>query len=333
MMVLAGAQADTVGPSTDYFRILGYGIGFQAVSMTLCAAQRGVGNTKITMKVNIAANLVKIIFNFLLIEGNLGFPRLEVRGAAIATLISVAVGCGLAIHSMLAKDGFLRLSFKDSWRPDMPMLKNIFKLTGGSMLEQVAFRVGFFAYARVVADLGTAAFAAHQITMQLMGLSFTFADGIGAAATSLVGQNLGKKRPDLSIMYGKIGQRQAIVVSSALALLCLAGHRVFPYLFVNDPEIIRMSSMLILILAGILPIQTSQLVMAGSLRGAGDTRFVAMTMLITVALIRPLASLGFIYIFNMGLIGAWVAIVFDQTIRLIMMFTRFSRGKWIEKKL
>jgi Na+-driven multidrug efflux pump len=83
-----------------------------------------------------------------------------------------------------------------------------------------------------------------------------------------------------------------------------------------------------MILAFIQPFQTSQVVMGGSLRGAGDTRYVALTMLVTVMLVRPLASLVFIYGFQLGLAGAWYAILFDQTLRLAMLFTRFSRGKW-----
>jgi Na+-driven multidrug efflux pump len=131
-------------------------------------------------------------------------------------------------------------------------------------------------------------------------------------------------------MYGKIGQRQAFLVAAILGIACYLGRFVFPSWFVNDPEIIQMTSTLIVVLACILPIQTSQLVMAGSLRGAGDTKFVAMTMLVTVAFIRPVGSLALIYGLNMGLIGAWIAIIFDQIVRLIMMYTRFAKGKWIK---
>jgi putative MATE family efflux protein len=329
MMWLAGANADTMRASTEYFELLGMGLAFQVMSGTICAAQRGIGNTRVTMNVNIAANIVNVLFNFLLIEGRFGFPRLEVRGAGIATIIATGVGFALAVFSLLGKDSYLRITLKDSWKPDKVMLKSIFKITSGSMAEQVAFRVGFFSYARVVAELGTNAFAAHQIAMQLMGLSFTFADGIGAAATSLVGQNLGKKRPDLSIMYGKIGQRMALSIAAVLSIAAFYGRFFFASLFTPDADIIRVTAGLIVILACILPAQTSQLVMAGSLRGAGDTRYVAMTMLVTVALIRPLVSILLIYVFGMGLTGAWLAIVADQLMRLVMLFSRFSRGKWI----
>jgi putative MATE family efflux protein len=333
MMSLAGAKEDTIGPSTEYFRILGYGLVFQVMSGTICAAQRSIGNTKITMKVNLTANIVNVFFNYLLIGGNFGFPRLEVAGAAIATVMGTAVGLVMAVVSIAQKDAFLHISRKDKWRFEKPMLKSIVRLTGGGMLEQVAFRVGFFAYARVVADLGTDAFAAHQIAMQLMNLSFTFADGIGTASTSLVGQNLGRKRPDLSIMYGKIGQRMALVVAVTLGVIVFATRFLFPRMFTDVPSTIEATSVLITILAFILPVQTSQLGMAGSLRGAGDTRFVAMTMMITVVLVRPLMSLLMIYVLGLGLNGAWVAIIVDQSLRLILLFTRFSRGKWIKIKI
>jgi Na+-driven multidrug efflux pump len=282
------------------------------------------------------------VFNFLLIEGRFGFPRLEVRGAAISTVISFAISFLFALASLVPKDAYLRVSFLkknaagklrpdfSQWALDAPMLRAIGRLTGGSMLEQVAFRTGFFAYARVVADLGTKEFAAHIIAMQLMNLSFTFADGIGIASTSLVGQNLGKKRPDLSIMYGKIGQRMAFCIAIVLSVSFFYGRFLFASLFAADPDIIRMTAGVIVILAFILPIQTSHIVMAGSLRGAGDTRYVAMTMLVTVVLLRPLMSLVMIYAFGLGLNGAWLAIIIDQGVRLFMLFTRFTRGRWID---
>jgi putative MATE family efflux protein len=280
------------------------------------------------MTVNITANVVNVVFNYLLIEGNFGFPRLEVAGAAIATVIGNAVGFSLALRSLTRKDTYLRLTLRDNFRPDIPMLRGLTRLGGSSMIEQAAMRVGFFAYARIIAELGTNAFAAHQIAMQLMGLSFTFADGISVASTSLVGQNLGRKRPDLAMMYGKIGQRFAFVVAVALGVGSFLGRDFFPLLFTQDRGIVALTAEIIMILAFIQPFQTSQVVMGGSLRGAGDTRYVALTMLVTVMLVRPLASLIFIYGFQLGLAGAWYAILFDQTLRLAMLFTRFSRGKW-----
>jgi len=334
MMLLAGAQYETIGMATSYFRITGYGLIFAIMSGTICAAQRASGNTKITMQVNVVANVVKVIFNFLLIFGHLGFPQMGVDGAAISLVIAHVLSCGLALQSLFRKNAYLRISRKDNWRPDTPMLKTIGRVTAGGMLEQLFMRVGFFAYARVVAGLGSLETAAHFVAMQLMNLSFTFADGISAATTALVGQNLGKQRPDLSIMYGKIGMRLAWVVAAVLSTTVLFTRYYFPIPFAGgNQEVINLTAGIMLIIVFILPLQTAQIVMAGSLRGAGDTRYVAFTMLITVALIRPIMGFALVYPLGIGLIGAWLAIIVDQGVRLVLLFTRFTRGRWITTKL
>ncbi|MCL2361661.1 MAG: MATE family efflux transporter [Defluviitaleaceae bacterium] len=335
MMLLAGARYDTIGLATSYFRITGYGLVFAIMSNVICAAQRASGNTKITMQVNVVANVVKVIFNFLLIAGRFGFPELGVDGAAISLVIAHVISCALALQSLFRKGAYLRISRKDSWRPDMPMVKTIGRVTAGGMLEQLFMRVGFFAYARVIAGLGTLETAAHFIAMQFMNLSFTFADGIGVATTALVGQNLGKKRPDLSIMYGKIGTRLAWLIAALLSTTAFLTRFHFPAMFAigGNPEVVQITAGIMLIIVYILPFQTAQIVMAGSLRGAGDTKYVAFTMLITVALIRPITGFVLTYPMGWGLTGAWIAIIIDQGVRLTLLLTRFTRGRWINTQL
>lgn len=330
MMQLAGAQFDTIYLATSYFRITALAMPLNALTMTISAAQRGIGNTRVTMVVNIAANIVNVIFHFLLIEGQFGFPSLGVDGAAIAVFISSVVGMTLAIGSLLKPGAYLNISIRDSWLPDIPMIKSIAKIGGNSIFEQMCMRLGFFVYSIIIASLGTMAFASHQIAAQLMNLSFTFADGIGVATTALVGQQLGAKRPDLSIMYGKIGQRMAFIISVFLVSFSIGARFWFPTLFTDDAAIIAVTSGLLLILAIVQPIQTSQIVMAGCLRGAGDTRYVALTMLFCVALARPAFSALMVFGFGLGLEGAWFAMIADQLLRLILLYSRFARGKWTE---
>ena len=333
LMQFAGAQYDTIELASSYFRITSLVMPLHALTMTINAAQRGIGNTRVTMVVSITANIVSVLFHFLLIGGNLGFPALGVDGAAIAVGISAFAGLAMAFVYMVKPDAYLRISFRDNWRPNLPMIKSIAKVGGNSIVEQIFLRVGFFAYAIIVARLGTLAFASHQIAMQLMMLSFTFADGIAVATTALVGQGLGAKRPDLSIMYGKIGSRMALVVAIILSMFTLSIRYWFPTMFTTDPYIISTAAGLLVILAFMQPIQTVQLVMAGCLRGSGDTRYVAFTMLLSVALARPLFSAFMVYALGLGLAGAWFAVIIDQTLRLVMLYGRFAKGKWTEIKV
>ena len=330
LMALAGAQEDTILPSTEYFQIISAGLLVNALTMTICAALRGVGNTTVTMKVNVIANVVNVIFNYLLIGGNFGFPRLEVAGAAWATVIGQTVGLVMALLAIFHKDSYLHVNFHQNWKPQKDMYLSVVKVGSSAVVEQVAMRVGFFITARLIAELGTIDFAVNQICSQILTFSFTFADGTGTATASLVGQNLGRKRADLSQMYGKIGQRMAMVISIVLILVFVTLPGQLVGLFSAEKEVLEKGIVIMYIMAGIIPFQMSQIVMAGSLRGAGDTKFVANTMLVAVMVIRPAMTFLFIFPLNLGVTGAWVAMFVDQTIRMTLLYRRFASGKWSE---
>lgn len=334
LMVFAGAKPEIMEDSTIYFQIVSSVLIFRALSMAISAAQRGVGNTKVTMRINLTANIVNIILNFLLIGGNFGFPALGVAGAAIATAIGNLVGFVLAVLSLRHKpDSFLYISRHQSWRYDKDAVSAIFKVSSNAILEQLVLRVGFFIYARIVAELSVLDFSTHQICMQALNLSFTFADGLGVGATALVGQNLGRERPDLSIMFGKIGQRIAAAVSVLIMALFIFGRGLIVSIFTDDATIIATGSTIMIIAAFLVPLQTSTVVLAGSLRGAGDTKFVASTMLIAVGIMRPFMGWLMTFGLGLGLVGAWIAIFFDMTLRLVLLFIRFSSGNWIKIKV
>jgi len=339
LMALAGAKEDTIGFANTYFRVQAWFLPVNALTLCINAAQRGVGNTKTTMQVNITANLVNVVFNYLLIGGNFGFPEWGVFGAAIATALGYCVGCVMAVISLIRgtkANGFLQISLHEDWRLKKDTVKAIFKTGGNAMFEQVALRIGFFTYARIVADLGTDAFAAHQTCMQCLSLSFTFADGLAVAGTSLVGQMLGQKRPDLSVMYGKCSQRLALTVALILASTIVVLREPIVSIFLEAGEsqtAFEMAAQVMLVVALFQPFQTSAVVYSGCLRGAGDTKYVARVMLICVALIRPVCAFLAVNVLHMNLIGAWMASLIDMTLRMLLVVRRFGGGKWHEIKV
>lgn len=342
LMRFAGAEEGrTLEDSTAYFLIVNSVLPLNAISMGICAAQRGIGNTKLTMYVNITSNLVNILFNYLLINGIGPFPELKVVGAAIATAIGLVVGCILAILSVMlprTQTSFLHLSFRDDWRPDKTSIMDVTRVASGAMVEQVVLRIGFFSYAKIVAGLGTNAFAAHQIDMQFLNLSFSFADGFGVAGTSLVGQNLGAKRKDLAHIFGKLAQRSAFVISLILASCCifLRGPLVSMFISENAEPGVREMAENVMIVVGIFqPFQMLSVVAAGALRGAGDVKYAARVMTITVMLIRPILAFAAVYYFDkvlgnepLALIGAWLASLSDMITRMILFMRRYNAGKW-----
>lgn len=122
--------------------------------------------------------------------------------------------------------------------------------------------------------------------MNILNLSFCFGDGLGIAASALVGQNLGSHRPDLSTVYGKVGQRIAFICSTFLFLLFIGARHGLVWLFSKEPESIALGGTIMIIMAFSTHFQTSQVVLNGCLRGAGDSAFVAVTSMISIALIE-----------------------------------------------
>jgi putative MATE family efflux protein len=328
ILTFAGAETSYLPDAIIYFRILMVSIFFSAINLTINAAQRGTGNTKIAMRTNIASNIVNIVFNFFLINGIGFFPKLGVAGAAIATCMGAIVACVISFITLLRKDNFLSLRMKSSWKIDKKILTPISKVSSSALVEQVFMRIGFFAYAIIVAKLGTTSYATHLICMNILNLSFSFGDGFAIAASSLVGQSLGSKRPDMAIIYGKTGQRISFIVSSLLFVFFIFSREMLVSLFSDESAIIALGSGIMIIIAFTTHAQTSQVVISGCLRGAGDTVFVAVTSFISVAIIRPLLTYLLCFPLGFGLYGAWFALTVDQIIRLFLNFIRFSSGKW-----
>ncbi len=327
--------------AVDYFRIMTYALPVNALAMCICAAQRGIGKTRITMWVNMASNLINVFFNYCLIGGHLGFPRMEVRGAALASAIGMGAGFLLALATVVAPGkykGYLHLSLHDSWRFDKESMRSIVKVGGNAAIEQFGVRFGFFVYARILFSLGTTMYAANQICMQLLSITFTFGDGLGVAATSLVGQNLGRKRPDLSMLYGKISQRFAVMISLVLGILIVTFRYQIAGWFIgentlNADQVVAYAASTMLVLAAIQPFQTSSVVLSGSLRGAGDNLYVALIATICVSVVRPIMAVIAVYVLHLGLTGTWIFGLSEIALRFAFFYPRFASGKWKDKKV
>lgn len=189
-----GSEELTHDSAVQYFRIIMGGMIFNVIQMGVNSAQRGAGNTRITMRTNLVSNSVNILANYLLIQGHFGFPALGIRGAALATVLGTVVSSIMSILSVWKKENFISIPmiFAQKIKPRMDALKNIIKVGYSVFAEQILMRVGFMLTAIMAADQGTAAMAAHQVGMNIMGLSFSFGDGLQATAVALMIQPRGE---------------------------------------------------------------------------------------------------------------------------------------------
>jgi putative MATE family efflux protein len=328
ILLFSGADISYLPDAITFFRIIMFSIPFQSLNLTINAAQRGCGKTKISMTTNIISNVINIIFSYFLINGIGFFPRLETRGTAIASTLGAIIAFSISLTTLFRKNGYLTFHYKAGWAIHKKVLHPIINISSSAFVEQVFMRIGFLVYAAIVAKIGTTEYATHIICMNILSLSFCFGDGLSIAAAALVGQNMGAKRPDLSIIYGKTGQRLAFMISCIIFLVFIFGRYFLVSLFTDEVDIIVLGANVMILAALGTHMQTSQVVLSGCLRGAGDTVFVAITSLISVALIRPALTWLLCFPVGLGLYGAWVALLVDQCFRMITSYKRFSSGRW-----
>jgi putative MATE family efflux protein len=325
---LAGAEASYLEVSISYLRIILVGNVFLGMSLTINAAQRGVGNTLVAMKTNLIANGVNVVLNYLLIYGIWIFPQLGVIGAGIATTIGHFCAFVIAVLSVRKKSGYLYLPFRNLFQFDRRTLLSIFEISKSALVEQVFLRIGFLMYIRAVAGLGTAALATHQIVTNVMVISFSIGDGLSVANSSLTGQSLGAKKPKIAMEYGKISQAIGLIIAIIFSGLLALFRKQVMFMFTNDMELVELGSTMLIILSIIILFQIIQVIITGALRGAGDVKFVAGLSLFSVTFLRPVLTYLFAYTLGLGLLGAWISVLVDQVARLIITRHRFLKAKW-----
>ena len=328
MVIFMGStEAIVTKWATQYLQIQMIGFLSFALTSTITASLRAVGDSKTCMIYNLIANVVNVIFNWLLIYGNLGFPELGVAGASLATVLGQVVAFIMAFTVLLRGNEFLKLEFKLGFKPDKTVLGNMVNIGFPAMVEQLLMRAGMIIFAKTVATLGTTAYATHQVCMNIQALSFMTGQAFSVSATTLMGQSLGKRRTDMAQAYCSRTRYVGFAFSILLALTFVFFGGNIVGLYNSDPEIIRIGGQIMLFVAFLQPFQSSQFIIAGGLRGAGDTKATAIFTFITVLLVRPIVAITLVKL-GLGLYGAWAAMATDQILRSTLVLARYNSGKW-----
>ena len=323
-----GADVSVIEVGSAYFRVIMLGFIFQSFSFTMTAALRGIGETKIPMRNNLIANSLNVLGNAVLIYGLFGFPVLGVTGAAISTALSNVIAMLLNLRYVLSKKSVLYLDFKEKFEFRFEMMKDLIRIGLPTALEQLALRVGIISFLNIVSGLGTNVYAAHQISLNILNLTYSPAQAFGITASTLMGQSLGAKNEQLARMYTRMCQRIGFVIAIGMSLFIFFGSKTLAEFYSTEPEIIRNTMIALTIVAFVQPFQSHQLITSGALRGAGDTVWPLIAIFVGSILIR--VSLGYIFVnmIGLGLAGAWYAVFIDQFIRWLIILFRFKSGKW-----
>lgn len=333
IMSFIGAEQDTIHIGLNYFRIVTLGFIFQSLNLAIFASMRGTGDTRTPMIINLSINLLNVAGNYVLIFGKLGLPAMGVTGAGLSTSLSHVVAFIILVLMLSNKKHIVKLDLSNGFKFSKPTMKNLLKVGGPAALEQVGFRFGVVMFIKIVSSLGTTAYATHQIASNIISLSFAPAQAFGIAASTLVGKSLGQERVDRANTFIKETNRLALIASAFFGLLFFFLGPNIVGLYTDDLSIINSSTNIMKVIALIQPFQASAFAISGGLRGAGDTVSTLIVTIIGVFIIRLSVAYILINIIELGIVGAWIAMLSDQIIRWIGITLRYKTGKWKHIKL
>lgn len=328
LLVFMGAAPEVLVDGVKYAQVTFLSLGFITVSMGLTAVLRGAGDTVTPMRINVLSNILVVIIGFPLIYGYFGLPEMGVVGAAVATAIARFVSAVWVTYVLFSGKFIIKLSWKRFWVFERDMIQRIIKVGLPAAGEQFLLRGGQIIFARVVAGLGTATFAANQIAFSVLGLTFMPGMAFATAATTLVGQGLGAKKAELAEKFGWETRRLGSIVAGSIGVLFVIFAPYIMMLYSNDPEVIAQGAIALRVVGLVQVAQSTQFILSGALRGAGDTRYPLYATFVGVWLFRVALCLLFVLVFEWGILGAWLAIAIDQVVRSFMIHKRYKNGKW-----
>jgi putative MATE family efflux protein len=309
----------------QFIRILGYSFFPTAIMMIGMASLRGAGDTRTPLMIMIVVNLVNVAISYVLISGGPGIAPMGVEGAAIGAATARTVG-GLITFVLLLR-GRAGLWLKLQFAFNRDMIQRIVRVGWPFAGEQMVFQGALILFIGMINQLGTAAYAAHNLVIRIESLAFLPGWGYGIAASALVGQALGAKNPD----EANAATYEALKQTSLMMVILGGLMALFPQpllaFFVHDAEVIA---------AGIIPLQIAgafqiamgaNFVLSGALRGAGDTRWPLYTKVISTWGLRlPITFI--VLLSGGGLVGVWIAMGADFCSQAILAYVRFRQGKW-----
>ena len=298
------------------------------IAATATATLQAGGDTRTPLVIGVAANIVHIGLNRVLILGAFGVvPALGARGAGISTAVTFAIEAALATLALSnrTRPVSLRRTASESSGTAREEAKELVRVGAPAFLERVLYHVGFMTYALIVTRLGDAAMAANQSLISVESICFLSADGFGVAAAALVAQKLGAGKPDEARQAAWIAARYAVITLTSFGLGALALRSVILPIFSRDPEVIAIGRSTMPVLAVAQPFMATSLVLAQSLRGAGKTRQALGVSLLGAVFVRLTATWLFAISLGLGLVGVWMGSTTDWLLRAAILVAMFRR--------
>lgn len=318
--------------ASTYLKTILFGMPSMALMAVLGAALRGSGDTKTPMFATGIANLLNVFLDYAMIYGKFGFPRMEVLGAALATVISRFVGVFVLLLAVM-RNPHLDEDIRKVIKLDLTNLRDIVSVGLPAAGENFMFSSGLLIFASILLASGPMAYAGHRIGINIESLSFMPGWGISVAVTTLAGQYNGRRRLDKVTAVARQGFIIAALIQVSAGVFIFLFPELLISLFTSQAEIVQLAKIpvrLVGIFQIFLALESS---MNGVLRATGNTTFGMIVSTVSMWAIRLPLAYFFSVKMGLGLLGAWLGMMSDMGFRSVLKLLFYMSGAWEKSAL
>lgn len=325
------ADSQVLAQGAVFVRVMAIGYLPTMLTLVYSAALRSTGAVRLPMWASIAAAVLNLVLDWILIFGNLGMPRLGLVGAAIATTSARFVEITVILVGAYATRHVVAVTrLADLRGADARLLRHFAMVALPLAFNELLWVLGETAYVVVYGRMGTDSLAAIAMTFPLQSLAIGLLTGLASAAGVLVGQRLGRDDLGDARLRGKQLIGGGVVAAFGIGILLAAGSSAYVGLFAVSGHVRHLGQLCLLVFAGFLWVKVANMILAGSVLSAGgDTRFVlVMESLATWVVGVPTAYLA-AFVFGFPVWAVYLLLSLEEVVRLAVGWTRLRSGLWL----
>ena len=319
-------EMDVMKAATTYFLISAISFPFLGVYNSAAALYRSMEKTRTTMYVSILMNIINVVGNYI----GVFILHAGVAGVAVPTLISRIVAAIIMFALSLNSSNLVYVKIKNVFAWNQEMISRILKIAVPNGIENGLFTLGRVLVTSIVALFGTSQIAANSVAGSIDQIAVVVVNAINLGIVVVVGQCIGANDYEQAKYYIKKLMKISYIVTGIIgsAVILLLPWILNLYSLSSEA---RNLTFILVIMHNIMA--TALHVLPNGLRAAGDVKFSMVVGIVSMILFRLGAAVLFGIIFNLGIIGVWIAMGSDWLCRSVCFVIRFIKGKWRQFKV
>jgi putative MATE family efflux protein len=312
----------------EYVTILTFTLPLIFVKLVFTTALNASGDTVTPFYVKLLSIFLNLFLNWILIYGHFGFDPMGVKGAAIATVLVNIVEFMIYIYLYMNK----RTIFKPLLHYSKKLINRALKVGIPASIDRTISFGSLLFFTMIISQYGTATLAGYQIGLRVEGLAFMPGIGFTIAATVLMGQGLGMKKPNLARENVMLVLKYTVSFMSLLGLFMILIPEKIVWVFTDDIQTIKEASLYLKIVGfSQVPLAVG-FVLGGALRGAGDTKTTMKISVLSLWFVRIIPAIIFTYYFH-SIKLVYLAMITNTFVTAIWFWKVFQKGKWAHIKV